>query len=81
MSGVRTDLVADQVKLAWSSRYLLSNKIIIDRGRELLAYFKSVMANNYRILCNLISTRYPYPNTDVERVHQTINNMIHTCTI
>ena len=40
----RADLVANQVELAWSP---LPNKIITDRGKELLAEFKTMMANDY----------------------------------
>ena len=40
----RADLVANQVELACFTRYLLPNKITVDRGKELLAEFKTVMA-------------------------------------
>ena len=37
-----------------------------------------MMENDYRILCIPISTRNPQANTIVERVHDTIGNIIHT---
>ena len=43
----RADLVANQVELAWLTRYPLFNKIRVDRGKELLAEFKTMMANDY----------------------------------
>ena len=36
-----------------------------------------MMANDYRIPCNSISVRNPQANAIVERVHQTIGNIIH----
>ena len=36
VSEVRADLVANQVEVAWSTRYPLSNKITVDRGKEFL---------------------------------------------
>ena len=72
------DLVANQVKLAWFTIYLLSKKIIVDRHKELLAELKTMMANDYRIPCNSIGTRNPQANTIVERVHQTSGNIIYT---
>ena len=46
---VRADLVANQVKLVRLTRYPLPNKITVDRGKELLAGFKTMMTNDYRI--------------------------------
>ena len=51
----RADLIRNQVELAWLTRYPLSNKIIIDRGKEFLAELKKMMVNDYGILCNSIS--------------------------
>ena len=38
----RADLVADQVELAWLTRYPLPHKITIDRGKEFIAEFKTI---------------------------------------
>ena len=74
----RADLVANQVELVWLTKYPLPNKITVDRGKVFLAEFKIMMANDYGIPCNSISVRYPKANTIVDRVHQTIGNIIHT---
>ena len=74
----RADLVANQVELAWLTRYPLPNKITVDRGKEFLAEFNTMMANDYRIPCNSISVRNPQANAIVERVHQIIGNIICT---
>ena len=57
MPEARTDLVANQVELAWFTRYSLPNKITVDRGKELLAEFKTMMTNEYGVPCNSISIR------------------------
>ena len=72
------DLDDNQFELAWLTRYALPNKITVDRGKEFLAEFKTMMANDYGIPCNSISVRNPQANAVVERVHQTIGNIIRT---
>ena len=39
------------------------------------------MANDFGIPCNSISIRNPQANAIVERIHQTIGNIIHTFNI
>ena len=36
----RADLVANRVELAWLTRYPLTDKVMVDRGKELLAELK-----------------------------------------
>ena len=54
---------------------------MIDRGKEFLAELKTMMANDCRKLCNSISVRNPQVNAIMERVHQTIGNIIRTYAI
>ena len=51
---------------------------MVDRDKELLAKFTTMMTNKYRILCIPISTRNPQANTIVEREYQTFGNIIPT---
>ena len=37
--SVRTDLVSNQVKIAWLIHYPLTSKVIVDRGDNFLAQF------------------------------------------
>ena len=78
MPEARADLVANQIELASLTRYPLSNKITVDKGKEFLVELKNMMANDCRIPCNSISVRNPQANAIVERVHQTIGNIIST---
>ena len=41
------DLVANQVELAWLTRYPLPTKVVLDRGNELLAEFKNMIEHDY----------------------------------
>ena len=66
LSEARADLVANQVKFVWLTRYPLPNKITVDRSKELLEGYKSMMANDYGILCSPISVRNPQANAIVE---------------
>ena len=55
----KADLVANPVELAWLTRYPLPNKITVDRCKEVLAKFQTMMANDFGIPCNSISVRNP----------------------
>ena len=64
--------------LAWSTRFRLPNKCTVDRGRKLLAKFKTMMANGYGISCNSISVRNLQVNINVNWAHHTIGKIIRT---
>ena len=74
----RADLVANQVELVWLTRYPLPYKIIVNRGKELLVEFKTMMANDYRIHYTFTSVRNPQANVILEGVHQALGNIICT---
>ena len=78
VDSARADLVANQVELAWLTRYPLPSKVILDRGREFLKEFKVMMKDDYGIEVASITTRNPQANAILERVHQTIGNIIRT---
>ena len=56
----------------------LPEKVILDRGNEFLAEFKELIEKDYGILIRPITTRNPQANAILERVHQTIGNIIRT---
>ena len=78
VQSARADLVANQVELAWLTRYPLPEKVILDRGNEFLAEFKELMVKDYGITVKPITARNPQANAILERVHQTIGNIIRT---
>ena len=53
----------------------------MDRGREFAAEVTAELRDDYGITKKLITTRNPQANAIVERVHQTVHNMIRTCDI
>ena len=61
----RADIGANQVELAWLTRYPLPNKIIVDRGKEFLTEFETMMTNDYGHPCNSIRSRIPQANSIV----------------
>ena len=50
------DLVANQEELAWLTRYPLPSKVIVDRGREFFAEFKTMIWDDYNITVRPITT-------------------------
>ena len=74
--SARADLVANQVELARLSCYSLPNKVIVDRGKEFLAKFREMIINDHGITIKPITSRNLQANTILERVHQTIGNIL-----
>ena len=72
------DLVANQVELAWLTSYPLLNKVLVDRGNEFLAKFREMIISDYGIMVKPITLRNPLANAILERVHQTIGNILRT---
>ena len=64
--SARVDLVANQVELAWLTRYHLPSKVIVDRGREFSAEFKSMMQDDYNITIRPITTLNPQANCHIQ---------------
>ena len=76
--SARADYVVQQVELGWLIRYPLPETVILDRGNEFLAEFTTMVEKDYGLKINRISTRNPQSSAILERVHQTIGNMIRT---
>ena len=74
----RADLVANQVELAWLTRYPIPNKVIMDRGNEFLAEFREMIINDYGRTVKPITSRNPQANAILEQVHQNIGNILRT---
>ena len=74
----RADVVANIVESAWLNRYPWPQKVILDRGTEFMAEFTKMIVDEYGIKKKPITKRNPQANAIVERVHQTIGNMIRT---
>ena len=73
--------VADIAEQMWFTHYPYPNKIVLDRGKEFMAEFAHMIKNDYGITRRPITTRNPQANAIIERVHQTIGNILRTFNI
>ena len=72
------DVVANVLEQAWLTRYPWPSQLVFDRGSEFKAEVTQMVTNDYGIKTKPTTTRNPQANAIVERVHQTIGNMIRT---
>ena len=70
--------VADIAEKTWFSRYPIPQKLILDRGTEFMAEFAQMVRKDYGLKMKPITTRNPQANAIIERVHQTIGNIVRT---
>ena len=77
----RADVVSNVIEQTWLSRYPWPQKVITDRGTEFMAEFLTMMQEDYGVKKKPITARNPQANSIVERVHQTIGNMIRTFSV
>ena len=76
ISRKRADYVANYLELTWLTRYPWPTEIVLDRGSEFKLEVQDVLKDEYGINKKLITTRNPQANSMVERVHQTVHNML-----
>ncbi len=74
----RADIVANVVEQRWLTRYPWPTKVVMDRGPEFMAEFRAMLQEDYAVSVSTSTKRNPQSNAIVERVHQTIGNMLRT---
>ena len=74
----RADVIANLVEQTWLNRYPWPQIITLDRGSEFMAEFSQMVTEDYGVKKRPITKRNPQANAIIERVHQTIGNMIRT---
>ena len=72
----RADTIANVVEQNWLTRYPAPIIITYDRGNEFMAEFAEMIKKEYGIKSKPITKRNPQANAIIERVHQTLGNMI-----
>ena len=78
----RADYVSNIVEQKWLTRYPWPEEITLDRGTEFMEEFtKMIKKEEYNIIKKPITKRNPQANSIVERVHQTIGNMLRTFSV
>ena len=68
--------IANIVEQIWLTRYPWPQVITFDRGTEFMAEFAEMVSNDYGIERRPITTRNPQANAVIERIHQTLGNII-----
>ena len=71
------DKIINVVDQTWLSRYPWPTKVISDRGGKLVKELKESL-EEYGTDKRTITTRNPQANAILERVHQTIGNILRT---
>ena len=70
--------MANIVEMTWLNRYPRPSIVTFDGGPEFKADFKEVMKEEFNLEVKPTTVRNPQANAILERVHQTIGNMIRT---
>jgi hypothetical protein len=73
--------VADIVEQTWLTRYPWPTEITYDKGTEFMAEFATMITKDYGMKKRGASVRNPQANAILERIHQTIGNIIRTFTV
>jgi transposase InsO family protein len=70
--------IASIVEQTWLTRYPWPTEVTFDRGKEFMGEFARMVEKDYGITRRPITTRNPQANSIIERIHQTIGNMIRS---
>ena len=70
--------IANVVEQTWLTRYPWPVKITYDKGTEFMREFADMVQNDYGIKKKGATKRNPQANSIIERIHQTIGNVIRT---
>jgi len=70
--------IANLVEQTWLTRYPWPMELTYDRGTEFMGEFALMVEQDYGILRKGTTVRNPQANSVLERVHQTLGNIIRT---
>lgn len=70
--------IANLVEQTWLTRYPWPNQVTFDRGKEFMGEFARMVEKDYGIKRKPTTTRNPQANSVIERIHQTIGNIIRS---
>ena len=70
--------IANLVEQTWLSRYLWPQQIIYDSGNEFMGDFANIIVDDYGITKRPVTVKNPQANSIIERIHQTLGNIIQT---
>ena len=78
LTNKEASTTANLVEQTWLTRYPIPQILTYDRGTEFMAEFAEMIENDYGIKRKGTTVRNPQANAILERVHQTIGNIIRT---
>jgi len=70
--------IANIVEQAWLTCYPWPTQVVFDRGKEFMGDFAKMVQSDYGVTKKPATTRNPQANSILERIHQTIGNMVRT---
>ena len=70
--------VAEVVEQTWLSRYPWPTQVVLDQGKEFMGEFSRMIKEDYGLRKKPITARNPQANSIIERVHQTVGQMLRT---
>ena len=70
--------VDNLVEQTWLTRYPWPTTMTFDKGKEFMGEFALMISNDYGITKHGATVRNPQANAIIERIHQTIGNIIRT---
>eukprot|EP00957_Ditylum_brightwellii_P116190 8862700-Ditylum_brightwellii.AAC.1 len=80
MAEIKTkyaDIIANIIEQTWFKQYPWPTEVVLDRGTEFMAEFTEMIQRDYRLTKHPITAQNLQGNGIVERIHQTIGNMLH----
>eukprot|EP00957_Ditylum_brightwellii_P032947 2498659-Ditylum_brightwellii.AAC.1 len=81
MAEIKTkcaDILANAIEQMWFNRYPWPTEVVLDRGTEFMAKCTEMIQRDYRVAKCPITTQNLQANRIMERIHQTIGNMLRT---
>eukprot|EP00957_Ditylum_brightwellii_P093237 7099729-Ditylum_brightwellii.AAC.1 len=72
------DVIANIIEQMWSNQYPWPTEVVLVRGTEFMPKFTEMIQRDYGVTKYPITAQNPQVNGIVERIHQTIGNMLHT---
>eukprot|EP00957_Ditylum_brightwellii_P110162 8402844-Ditylum_brightwellii.AAC.1 len=74
----RADVIANVVETKWLTRHPYPTQVVLNRGKEFMAEFSEMILKVYGVKKRPITGRNPQATSIIERIHQTIGNMIRS---
>ena len=77
INNKRSESIARLFGKEWLSRYLRPRRVVYDNGSEFVGYKFQELLDNYAILSVSTTVKNPRANSPVERLHLSIEDMLH----